>query len=95
MFIKLENCLAYEDVSDFDFGDKIYYLQSKKIKRLETYSEESNIGKSTNAYHTFFCLDITYDNDKNDYFYFLKKEDVDLIVERVITDPPVYVEGFD
>lgn len=93
MFIKLENCLTYEDVSDFDFGDKIYYLQSEKIKRLETYSEEASIGKFTD--HTFFCLDITYDDDKNDYFYFLKKEDVDLIVERILTDPPTYVEGFD
>lgn len=93
MFIKLENCLSYEDVSEFDFGDKIYYLQNKKIKRLETYSEEASAGKFTDR--TFFCLDIIYDDDKSDYFYFLKKEDVDLIVEQFITDPPTYVEGFD
>lgn len=93
MFIKLENCLSYEDVSEFDFGEKIYYLQNKNIKRLETYSEEGSVGEVKD--HTFFCLDITYDNDKFSSFYFLKKEDVDLIVEQFITDPPTYVEGFD
>ena len=41
MFIKLTNCLEYED-NRYNFGDVEYFIPIKEIKKMRTYKESTD-----------------------------------------------------
>lgn len=94
MFIKLKNCLEYEDV-DCSFGDVEYFILTEKIEKMRAFKESTD--RFNNYDETYFCLEIlanfTDDQDWERY-YFKTKADRDEVIEQIITHP-VFVETFD
>lgn len=92
MFIKLTNCLEYED-NHYNFGDVEYFIPIKEIKKMRTYKESADIFYDHDE--TYYCLEMLVGSVDADWdcYYFQEKEERDAIVEQIITHP-VFVESF-
>ena len=95
MFIKLSNCLEYEEYEDnrYNFGDVEYFIPIKEIKKMRTYKEITN--RFCEQDETYYCLEILVGSvdAEWDCYYFQTKEERDAITEQIITHP-VFVESF-
>ena len=92
MFIKLTNCLEYED-NRYNFGDLEYFIPIKEIKKMRTYKESTD--RFYDHDETYYCLEILVGSADPDWdcYYFQTKEERDAVAEQ-ITSHPVFVDSF-
>ena len=94
MFIKLKNCLEYEDNYQ-NFGDVEYFILTEKIEKMRAFKESTD--RFNDHDEIYFCLKILVnftDDPGWECYYFKTKDDRDAVIEQIITHP-VFVETFD
>lgn len=92
MFIKLTNCLEYED-NHYNFGDVEYFIPIKEIKEMKTYKESTDIFYDQDE--PYYCLEMLIGSvDPNwSCYYFQTKDEREAVIEQIMSHP-IFVESF-